>query len=520
MSLWEMSAAGSVLIMAVCMVRAVFINRLPKRTFLILWGIVTIRLLTPFSVPSAYSVYSLIPQQLGSGGSFDMAGYLLGQAKRQEAGAAGRAEEAGMERAVWEGAETASGGGRDNGMEGTDRRQEGFPAGKMIWLAGCILCLVFFGSLYIKFRRQFAVSIPVKNDFAERWVQEHKIRRPIEIRQSDMIKAPLTYGLRRPVILMPKHMDWENEKLLEYVLMHEYIHIRRFDAAAKLTLLLALSVHWFNPFVWMMYILCNRDMELACDEMVVRAFGESHKSEYAHILVDMEEMKNGFMPLCNHLLNHAAKNAIEKRIIAIMKIKKTSILAVICAAVLVAGAGAGFAASAVTPEKGFEEILQDNVKEVTGQVGGIISEAEKVRYSLENWELVIDSIDETRADCTFYADWISTRRPEDDPMILGMYQAAEALDDRREKAYAEEIAQDWLVEMQSWEEAERLDTRIVILPDEKGKWLLYYPYVMDGVETLMPLEEYARDHWTEDEEERRQMGIDIIDGAIGMMRNP
>ncbi len=142
------------------------------------------------------------------------------------------------------------------------------------------------------------------------------MKRPILVRQSDRISAPLTYGIFRPVILMPKKMDWKNEKQLQYVLSHEYVHIYRYDTVTKLIATLALCIHWFNPFVWVMYILFNRDIELACDKSVIRQFGEKSKSAYSLMLINMEATKSGLLPFCNNF----SKNAIEERITAVMKI--------------------------------------------------------------------------------------------------------------------------------------------------------------------------------------------------------
>ncbi|RAZ18687.1 peptidase M56, partial [Klebsiella oxytoca] len=70
---------------------------------------------------------------------------------------------------------------------------------------------------------------------------------------------PLTYGIIHPVILLPKSTDWTDTERLNYVLEHELAHIRHFDAAAKLALTAAVCVHWFNPLVWLMLSLANRD---------------------------------------------------------------------------------------------------------------------------------------------------------------------------------------------------------------------------------------------------------------------
>ena len=129
---------------------------------------------------------------------------------------------------------------------------------------------------------------------------------------------------------------------LRFVLTHEFIHIRRFDAAAKLLLTAALCIHWFNPLVWVLYVLANRDMELACDEEVVRQAGQQEKAAYALTLIHMEEKKSRLMPLCNNF----SKSAIQGRITSIMKTRRASVITVLVAAALVLAVSAAFATSA------------------------------------------------------------------------------------------------------------------------------------------------------------------------------
>lgn len=175
--------------------------------------------------------------------------------------------------------------------------------------------------------------------------------RSISIRQSDRISTPLTYGIFKPVILIPQTTDWTNIKQLQYVLLHEYVHIRRFDSVTKLIFTVALCVHWFNPLVWVMYVLFNRDIELACDESVVRLLGEASKKDYALMLINMEAKKSGLMPFCNNF----SKNSIEERIEAIMKIKRTSVAAITVALCLVGGTTVAFATSAsISTDNGIE----------------------------------------------------------------------------------------------------------------------------------------------------------------------
>lgn len=318
MNLLQMSISGAILILVIVVIRALLINRLPKKTFLALWGVVLLRLLIPFSIPSVFSVYSLIGQNTTNyleqtaisnfipviqEGPFELTEEILNLPTPSHI-------------SLW----------------------------LIIWFVGTAFCTAFFVISYLRCHFEFSLSSSIQNDFTENWLKDHQLIRTISIRQSDRISTPLTYGIFKPIILMPKTTDWTNIKQLQYVLLHEYVHIRRFDSVTKLIFTVALCVHWFNPLVWVMYILFNRDIELACDERVVRLLGEVSKKDYALMLISMEAEKSGLMPFCNNF----SKNSIEERIEAIMKIKKTSVAAITVALCLVGGTTVAFATSAST----------------------------------------------------------------------------------------------------------------------------------------------------------------------------
>lgn len=332
MSLLQMSFLGTVIILLIVVLRAVLINRLPKKTFLILWWIALIRLLVPFSIKSVTSIYSLLQSiysDINPVRTAQTTTFLPIHGNMPEIA---------------------------NGLsEAMVQRTESISILSVIWLAGLLLCFGFFAVSYIKCYREFRFSLPVENDILEAWKEKHPLKRSLSIRQTETIAAPLSYGVIRPVILMPKNTEWKNIYQLRYVLEHEYVHIRRLDMLTKLIMIAAVCSHWFNPLVWVMYILFNRDLELSCDETVVRRFGMDIKSVYATALISMEEKKSGLTPLCNSF----SKNAIEERIRAIMKIKKTSKFAVIISAVLVICVTGGFATSASSLEKK-TETAQEN----------------------------------------------------------------------------------------------------------------------------------------------------------------
>jgi beta-lactamase regulating signal transducer with metallopeptidase domain len=113
----------------------------------------------------------------------------------------------------------------------------------VVWLIGLSACALFFLIMHLWWRREYKTALPVDNKFVRVWQQDHPTRRKVEIRQSDRIATPLTYGIFRPVILLPKATDWTQETRLRYILTHEFVHIRRFDTLMKLLLVAAVCVH-------------------------------------------------------------------------------------------------------------------------------------------------------------------------------------------------------------------------------------------------------------------------------------
>ena len=320
MSLIQMSTSGAVMILAVLLIRFAAVNRLPKKLFILLWEAALLRLLLPFSIPSVFSIYTAVRRVMtrsviGWNGAVQSA---QGTGIPQGAGTALPMPE-NMASTLLEIELTESAGT--------------LSIWTILWLTGVCICAVFFVTAYLRCRREFEMSLPVHHDFSARWLREHPLRRRVQLRQSDRIKTPLTYGVLKPVILLPKETDWNDSRQLSYVLLHEQIHIRRLDSLRKLVMTAALCIHWFNPFVWLMYILFNRDMELVCDEAVVHACGRRSRSAYARTLISMEERKSPALPLCNSF----SRSAVKERVTAVMKTKKMTLwLGIVCVVILAA----------------------------------------------------------------------------------------------------------------------------------------------------------------------------------------
>lgn len=324
MSLVQMSVSGAVMIVFTVIIRALLLYKLPKRIFPFLWCLILARLLIPFSLPCEYSAYSFLtrqstPKEMPENITVPPFTDFLTESAADVPSAPLNAP-----------AEAPS----------VDIRLA-------VWLAGALICFVFFAVSYVGCRMKFRESLPADSEYIRQWLAEHKIFRRISVRCSDRISSPLTYGVFRPVILLPKNYAQLETDDLKFVLTHEYVHIQRFDAVFKLVLTAAACIHWFNPLVWVMLVIANRDIEISCDEAVVRMSGECEKRAYAMTLIRLEEVKSGLTPL-----NNFSKNAVKERIVTIMKFQKATALTVIASICLVAGTTTVFATSAISQDNG------------------------------------------------------------------------------------------------------------------------------------------------------------------------
>lgn len=391
MSLLAMSLAGGLIILTAVLLRTLSRDRLPLWTFTALWTLAVLRLTVPVRLPFRLSAWTLLRRAV----------------PHAAAGAPA------VPAAVTPGGQTA--------IEMVDIIQTmpapdkgaPFPAVTVLWAAGAALCALVFAAAYIRGRRAFRTALPGDSACLQSWLAAHPLRRRIQIKISDRIAAPLTYGTLRPVILLPKSLGPEDGDTLGFVLEHELAHIRRFDGARKLVLAGAACLHWFNPLVWTMFVLAGRDMELCCDRAVLRALGQEKRKEYARTLLSMEEVRGGLGSLASGF----SKNAIEERIHSIMKIKNKSLLSAALALALVLGTGAAFATAA--PEQAPEEpsptvFSGDVMQSQDGKTLYVFTaEGEPVTMTQEEYRLLFtDPAEVEWWTAEEYADWLEQEKKD------------------------------------------------------------------------------------------------------------
>ena len=140
--------------------------------------------------------------------------------------------------------------------------------GVIIWVIGVCLLLIYSVFTSVKLYRNLRYAKHMEDN----------------IYTMDGLKTPFVFGVINPKIYLPANLS-ENEK--PYILLHEQIHIKRFDHIVKAVFFLVTCIHWFNPFVWPAFYLLGEDMELSCDERVVKEMGSTIKKEYSSSLLAM-----------------------------------------------------------------------------------------------------------------------------------------------------------------------------------------------------------------------------------------
>ena len=274
--LLTMSLTGGVLILLAALIRRFALGKMPKGLFLFLWGVALVRLLIPF--PALYPVSIPLPEALtapvGAGRATPRPDLSLTLPEEEKTGE-----------------KVALPGYLESGGEAAPQTKAVPSVLVLVWLGGAgITALVFLG-LYLFGLRRFHAARPLTGRATQDWLCRHPLRRRLKLGVLPGLASPMTHGFLLPVILLPERFELSSPEA-EFALEHEYVHVRRGDSLWKLLLTLALVVHWFNPAVWLLWFLAGRDLELSCDEAVLRRLGPDRRRDYANALVALEERRS------------------------------------------------------------------------------------------------------------------------------------------------------------------------------------------------------------------------------------
>ena len=263
MEILDMSLQASAVIGVVILAR-LLLRRAPKIFSYALWSVVLLRLLCPVSIEAPIS---LVPNMESVSESYTLQNENI---SILSAGAA-----------AYQAIGDALNGGLGVQHIHTDEiGEEGMPKivtaswgevwilfGQYVWLAGIAGLLLYSAVTYVRLRKKLIGALPLGEN----------------IYLADHIDSPFVLGICKPKIYLPSALG-EAER--GYIIAHEQQHIRRKDHIVKLIAYMALALHWFNPLVWVAYILFCKDMEMSCDEGVIRKMGGHIRADYSASLLN------------------------------------------------------------------------------------------------------------------------------------------------------------------------------------------------------------------------------------------
>lgn len=259
--LFNMSLTASVAIVLVILLR-LMLKKAPKVISYALWGVVLFRLLCPVSIGSNFSVYNLFDAPAQESGTItSVIEYVPSNIVHTE----------------YPSVTLPVPGISDVINESLPQGQEQLVADPLeapmsiatyVWMIGVLGMGIYSIVSYVRLRRKLSVVVPLRDN----------------IFIADDIKSPFVVGLFRPKIYLPCNLG---DKEQEYIILHEQHHIKRLDHVMKALAFLALAIHWFNPLVWAAFVLASKDMEMSCDEAVIRKVDGDVRADYSASLLTL-----------------------------------------------------------------------------------------------------------------------------------------------------------------------------------------------------------------------------------------
>ncbi len=288
----NMSISASWLILAVLFLRLI-LKRAPKWITVLLWGFVAIRLLCPFSIES---MFSLIPSA-----QIISPEIMLDPTPQIHTGIHSLNNAINPIIATFAPDQVAS----------MNPLQFWIPFAAIMWITGIGAMLIYTAVSYLLLRCKVATAVLLEN----------------QIYQSEYVDSPFVLGLIKPKIYLPFQMDNQN---LTHVIAHEQAHIRRKDHWWKPLGFILLALHWFNPLMWLGYILLCRDIELACDEKVIKEMDNDAKADYTQALVacSVNRRRIAACPLA------FGEVGVKKRVTSVLHYKKPAFWIILAAIVI------------------------------------------------------------------------------------------------------------------------------------------------------------------------------------------
>lgn len=329
----KMSIFASAAVIIIMGLRLLLGRKLPKYFCHILWIFVLLRLLVPFSLTSVFSIFNVIPvpETAVSSTEYAAADKLPNISESENQTAIKSAAETETKELTSISKPAAA---KDISQNQKVNLSDIFP---WIWIAGLLSLLLFSVYSYISAWDKLKTAVIFSENYIYDCKEKLGLNRNIKMYVSDKISTPIVFGLIRPKIILPVNTaETSNESELRYIITHELVHIKRFDNIIKILWVISLCIYWFNPMIWLGFIISQKDMEMSCDEKVLTLNNEDIRSEYASSLINLAAKQN---TLFNGGILAFGESNIKSRIKGIMKFKKPKFIIGILSFIILAAIG-------------------------------------------------------------------------------------------------------------------------------------------------------------------------------------
>ncbi|HDR6257057.1 M56 family metallopeptidase [Bacillus cereus] len=334
----ETSLMASILVGFILCIKVLFRNKLSPRWQYMLWIVLMIRLLLPWSPDSSYSIYSLL--SYSSSVSEVIPKNMPATENIVNIESDRKVELESNSKMVTKTSEPE--------VKVSSEKQTTFSLYKLalyVWLAGVIIlaAITFLTNrrLYSYIKKQPDITDEQVTTVFNRCKQSMKMKKAVSLRLAGKIASPTVFSFFRPkVLLSKKHMKVLNKQQLQYVFYHELAHIKRNDVAVNWIMYSLILLNWFNPILWYAYFCMREDQELACDAYALTFIDKEEQIAYGHTIITLLQHYSYQVPSLANLSRN--KRTLKRRIIMIKKFQKKSYRLSLLGIIAIAAIAGGF----------------------------------------------------------------------------------------------------------------------------------------------------------------------------------
>lgn len=325
---WQTSGKVSILIIFLLMVKFVFKNKISPRLHYLLWSIVIVSLLLPWTPQTSFSLYNFSHLKTQQNSSISESARADSDSAIESTGLS--SEKAGFPSDPFD---PVAGDQNSDSIINNNKSVNPIAASPFIhkllfflWVMGIAVFIIAAGLINSRFRNRIQGRLVTDMKLLKAFKEAKNklnIEAKIPLVQTGAITSPSLYGVFCPKVLLPMGtLEEFNEEQLDYVFVHELLHFKRKDMAVNWLTQVLLIIHWFNPLLWYSFYKFREDQEIACDAITLEKIGADYAKEYAYTLIKLAERNTRLPRIISLASLSGSSSQIRRRITMIKDFRK------------------------------------------------------------------------------------------------------------------------------------------------------------------------------------------------------